>query len=69
MKKLTNIETVPLSSTVLAVFRNEICGKAHSNISNVTDSDLAKLDRSLILSLMPFQKEGVKYEASFVVCF
>ena len=61
MKKLHHIQTVSLSSTVLAVFKNQLSGQSISTHSDVSDADLAKLNHNLVLSLMPFQKEGVKY--------
>ena len=62
------MQIVPLSATVLTVFKSQITGKAKESELNVSDSDLASLGSSLVMSLMPFQKEGVKCVNALLFC-
>jgi hypothetical protein len=59
LKRLDDVIIEPLPKVVCAAFNRQLGGK-YPNI-HIPDADFSHVDESLVRTLMPFQREGVRF--------
>lgn len=59
LQSLVSVEVEPLPEAVIQTFAAQI--QRSTSQTDVPDADLSVVDSKIVTSLMPFQREGVKY--------
>lgn len=56
---LMSVEVEPLPEAVIKTFAAQL--QRSQSQTDIPDADLSVVDSKIVMSLMPFQREGVKY--------
>ena len=59
LQSLVSVEVEPLPKAVIQTFAAQI--QRSTSQTDIPDADLSAVDSKIVMSLMPFQREGVKY--------
>lgn len=59
LQSLVSVEVEPLPEAVIKTFAAQI--QRSTSETDIPDADLSVVDSEIVTSLMPFQREGVKY--------
>jgi len=59
LQSLASVEVEPLPNAVIQMFAAQI--QRSTSQTDIPDADLSVVDSKVVMSLMPFQREGVKY--------